>query len=157
MGGRSSRNKGKRGEYLVRDHLRTVGFIADRVPSSGAAQGFKGDVKSKYSGVDYLFEVKSRQNSFGSIYDLFNSFKGPILNLVYNDTYITISKDPLHVISLGIQAPLASTAEYKATPRTLARLFNLSKLLGTADILAIKDNNKPLLYIRYVRTYGPNN
>jgi hypothetical protein len=46
---------------VLRDALRRFGFTADRVPSSGAAQGFKGDIRFSKDGVTYLAELKARK------------------------------------------------------------------------------------------------
>lgn len=62
--GKFSRDKGNRGEYLVRDKLREAGFCVDRIPASGAAQGFKGDLRIKYDNQEILVEVKTRKKDF---------------------------------------------------------------------------------------------
>src|SRR5690606_39891500 len=56
---------------LVRDHLRKHGWEAHRVPSSGAAQGFKGDVHATKEDRKLVFEVKSRKCQFAKVYELY--------------------------------------------------------------------------------------
>ena len=63
--GKFSRDKGMRQEYLLRDYLRKLGWTADRVPSSGAAEGFKGDIKAEKNGRTVLFELKARAPGVG--------------------------------------------------------------------------------------------
>ena len=61
------RKKGKRVEYLIRDKFREHGFDCERVPVSGAARGFKGDLNVE----GYRVEVKARK----SMKNLYNWFK----------------------------------------------------------------------------------
>lgn len=80
--GRASRQKGMRGEYVLRDHLRSLGKDAVRVPLSGASEGFKGDVVIQSTGE--TFEMKSRKCSFGTIYSAYFMMKGPKDKLAFN-------------------------------------------------------------------------
>lgn len=156
MGGRMSRNKGKRAEYLLRDHLRALGFQSDRVPLSGASQGFKGDVRFSKDGKTYVAEIKSRASSFKKIYDLYfehlATAKDDLLSFYGSGEQPCISvSTSLHaalegatVYAVSIGHPLY--AKYK---RTFSKIINLSKLLQGADILVIKDDRMPLLFLRY--------
>ena len=68
MSGRMSRNKGKRGERLVRDKLIEYGIPAERikiVPLSGMCEGFKGDLLID----DHRCEVKWRADGFRRLYN----------------------------------------------------------------------------------------
>lgn len=61
--GASQRRKGKRGELEVVRWLRDLGVEARRVPLSGAAPGYPGDVVAKVPGVGRLIlQVKRRRS-----------------------------------------------------------------------------------------------
>lgn len=153
MNGRSSRNKGKRGEYEVRDHLRGYGLQAHRVPSSGAAQGFKGDVVAKdKNNKEYVFEVKLRKEGFKTVYTLYESKKDDngIFSVWYNNTGITIANNAIKALDNSFYKDLSSDIK----TQTLNKIYNLQKFLKGAHVLVIKDNNKPLLFIRFEMPIG---
>ena len=59
-----SRAKGARGEYLVRDMLRTAtGYQFERVPNSGALEYLKGDLYVPNEKNLYCIEVKNYEDS----------------------------------------------------------------------------------------------
>ena len=59
-----SRAKGARGEYLVRDMLRThTGLKFERVPASGALEYLKGDLYVPHAKNKYCIEVKNYKES----------------------------------------------------------------------------------------------
>ena len=59
-----SRAKGARGEYLVRDMLRTHTKLSfERVPASGALEYLKGDIYVPHAKNKYCIEVKNYQDS----------------------------------------------------------------------------------------------
>ena len=60
------REKGKRVEYQIRDMLRKFGEC-HRVPCSGRAEGFKGDLRLYISNKEYRVEVKARKQGFKQI------------------------------------------------------------------------------------------
>lgn len=64
-----SKQKGDRDERGLCDAARAVGLEARRVPLSGAAEGFKGDVYiTDARGKRWTAECKCRANSFKQIY-----------------------------------------------------------------------------------------
>jgi len=63
--GKSQRDKGYRGERAVVKFLQAHGISAKRVPLSGAAEGFPGDV---IVADKYTAEVKWRKNGFKELY-----------------------------------------------------------------------------------------
>lgn len=64
MNGRSPRRKGSRLERLVVQRFRAAGLQARRVPLSGSARDFPGDVQVQLPGLgDILIEVKARKTS----------------------------------------------------------------------------------------------
>lgn len=145
--GKASRDKGKRGEYAVRDALRAAGFQAERVPLSGAfakyeigeGKNYAGDVRATRDGREWLFEVKVRKNSFKSIYDLgFGDFH-------VADRVVSIWGLPNQVMFFENR----ETKPFPGTSITVRRLFGFRSLLKGADVLVIKDDRKPLLWIRY--------
>lgn len=66
-GGRSSRTKGVGGERELVTTLRAHGLEARRVPLSGAAEGFKGDVQVRAFNRDLTGEVKRRRAGFRTL------------------------------------------------------------------------------------------
>lgn len=65
MSGRRSRNKGARREREFVELHRVLGVEANRVPLSGAAEGFKGDIHLTLRGRALQAEVKARANGSG--------------------------------------------------------------------------------------------
>lgn len=160
--GKFSRDKGKRGEYALRDSLRREGWKADRVPSSGAAQGFKGDVKAehaKHGGK--LFELKCRKGTFKKIYELYFAHLAQAgddllavalpANEDQKSACLNLSTSLEAVLGGADHHPLAHYhPQYKAFPKTFRKLANLRKLLGEADILVLRDDRQPFLYLRFI-------
>ncbi len=158
MGLRAKR-KGTSQEYVLRDHLRLLGWTADRVPCSGAAQGYKGDVRGVTpQGRVVMFEMKSRKDTFKTIYALYDEH----VKLAQDDLLaIAIpGADTLCVnVSSSLDAVLGGAdfhtivtkhplyAKYK---RTFRKIENLEKLLGECEVLVIKDDRKPLLFLRWL-------
>jgi hypothetical protein len=146
MMGRSQRQKGARGEYLVRDLLRAHGFTAHRVPASGAAQGFKGDVEASHP--DHgtsKFEVKLRGDNFKTVYLLYDNNKtSETLRVNIKGVMVTITRDPLKLFETE-----RHFKEIYLLPRAENKIINLRKLLKDCDYLAVKDNNKPVLFLSF--------
>ncbi len=156
MSGRASRLKGVRGEYLLRDYLRSLGYSSDRVPLSGAAQGaaYKGDVVASKDGKSIVFEMKFRKDEYKSIYAVLDGF-------TYKDAVALNYQDACFVFGYSLPTVLGANYYYNVTPlepkgkvqkkdfRALRKLLGLKKLLGTADILVLKINNKPLMFVKY--------
>ena len=69
MAGKKHREKGNRFERSVVDALNAFGLEAKRVPLSGAAAGFKGDVHYKERGIPRVMECKVRKNAWKDLYD----------------------------------------------------------------------------------------
>ena len=65
MSGKPSRNKGARVEREFVVKLRASGINAKRVPLSGAAEGFKGDIIIETPCAQYRVEVKARKDGAG--------------------------------------------------------------------------------------------
>lgn len=138
-----------RGEYAVRDILRKEGWECDRVPSSGAAEGFPGDLRATKGPETLLVEVKSRAESFKSTYDLFYKYQvDGVTCLSCGDP----TSPALVRISLTASGALASAGYFTFIPanRSVRKLLNLQKLLKECGLLAVRDNNRPFLFIRYL-------
>lgn len=150
MGGRASRSKGKRGEYGLRDYLRAKGFESHRVPSSGASQGFKGDVTAVKEGQTLLFEMKCRAAAFGAIYALWEHAKMARVGIHYADTGldVIVSDDVLQVLDSNL--PFINSdgflPEYR---RGLKKILTIRQFVKGCDVLCVKDDRLPLLFIRY--------
>jgi hypothetical protein len=148
MTGAGRRKKGQRAEYLVRDDLREKGYKADRVPLSGASEGFKGDVIASKDGDKFVFEVKSRKNEFKSIFEFFFSRKDKD-----TDTYRFYVGDNLMVaMSRNFEAIKKNYSEvFKPEPETKVtrKILRIKSWLQGADFLVIKNNGSSLLYLKY--------
>lgn len=143
MGGKASRDKGGRSERLLRDQLRILGYEANRVPLSGAAQGFKGDVVATGFGKQIIFEVKSRKCSFTSLYELLGSNQSVGVQLLTGECACigyrleNVLRGEVHYTPLGL-------------PRTRKKIATMKQLLGIAQILAVKDDHKSFIFIRFI-------
>lgn len=156
MGGRASRQKGKRGERLVRDYFRGLGYNAKRVVGSGAHESIdarlRGDVQIEVNGELLSAEVKVRQNEFKSIYALYETLGSRPRLFSYNRLSACVS----HSFSdLGYTSPLTAEAivcdaSANVDLKAVKKLFGLSKFVKTCDFLVIKIDRKPLLFIRYL-------
>lgn len=146
--GKFSRDKGKRNEYLVRDALRAEGYTdAARVPSSGAAEGFKGDIEFTYNGKKLKVEVKSRANEFKALYEAYNRYA--------IDGVLPIAATPLFVVANTATRALEQFSFWAPEPdnKTLAKGVRKAvaayKYLQTCNILVLKDDRKQPLYLVY--------
>ena len=79
MSGRFSRSKGLRGERTVVHTLMECGVTANRVPLSGAAKDYPGDVETFLFGDDRVLEVKTRAKGFDRIYGWLGSNDGLVI------------------------------------------------------------------------------
>ena len=153
--GKSQRDKGMRNEYLLRDQLRRFGYTADRVPASGASQGFKGDVRFTKGDQSFLAEAKARKCSYTSLYALFAAHfahsKDDTLKLVTDDgQLINLSSSPIGALEPGgVYEYAYNLPWYAFHKKAVRRLGTLKKLAKDCDMLAIKDDNRPFLYLRF--------
>lgn len=142
MGGRMSRNKGLRVEREVKEILRTIGFKdAVRVPLSGASEGFKGDVvyTDTYLNKQKTVEVKARKHGFKTIY---KKYVNKIVH--HKDLGSFAIYDPLYFSGNAYMLVEETLSESQADYRMFMNLF---KLKGSADFLAIKQDNHPVLFV----------
>lgn len=155
MGGRASRQKGIRNEYVLRDYLRNLGYEAVRVPLSGASEGFKGDVIARKDGIEYTFEMKARRDAFKRIYHVYSQMllqDASVVRFTIDQTSIAMGTSFEEVKKPNGTFPkliFAWESILKQNTRTFSKIFNLRKLLGESEYLVIRDNNRPMLFLRY--------
>lgn len=153
MSGRYSRNKGRRNEYLLRDYFRSLGYLSERIPLSGASRGFKSDVLLTYEGCDLRAELKVRQNEFKSVYAYYDGANSSTVICTNNDNSCYISKS---FPSLGFFGGSVSEGNLvEPENRTKKKIFNLEKLLydkqgnKVSDFLVIKIDYREFLFLRF--------
>lgn len=150
--GRYQRIKGKRNEYALVNELRRLGWVSNRVPLSGAAPGFKGDVVAAKDGFNFTFEVKSRKDEYKKIYELFrqHSEEGE-LRLHDNKTgrSLIVTKEFKHAdpVNKAYNTEDFFASGYRPTVR---KLFSIHKLKGECDFLVIKNDRENFLFLRYI-------
>lgn len=147
--GLRSRRKGSRGEYLIRDALRLAGYECDRVPASGAAQGFKGDLRVRRDGKECTVEVKLRSSGFNRLYKrILPADLGPyIMGVEFG--LVRISFNPLDIIFPSSLLTCHSLGA-EAGPGPWTKFFTrLRTLMGPCAVLAIKDDRRPPVYISF--------
>lgn len=155
--GKSQKTKGRAQEYVLRDYLRQQGWEADRVVCSGAIKGLPGDVKATKAGKTLLFEMKSRKASFTKIYELYDKH---IRSQGDDVMALALPGEPLLCCRLsssldgvlgGVEYHTIVTEHplYKDYKRTFSKIANLQKLVKGSDVLAIKDDRRPLVFLRF--------
>jgi hypothetical protein len=155
MGGNYSRGKGRRHEYMVRDELRKAGFEADRVPLSGASQGYKGDIRAKRDGQEYIFEAKCRAKGFEAVYRLFALHnQDGVVRVALGEDQVE-GRQTLLVMARSADLAIQGSGHYKKAAeipldqRLEKRLLGFQKWLQGAHILVIRGDRMHNLYLRY--------
>ena len=150
-----SRRRGRAGEYRLRDHFRSLGYQADRVPMSGAAQGFKGDVRFKIPGREgeLTAELKNWGGTFQKIYDLYfeniRVNKSDLMSFSVDGLCIDMSTSIDSLFDTeSVYPPATSVNLFDKYSRTFARFKTLNAMRGGADVFVIKDNHLPFIFIR---------
>jgi len=152
----ANRLKGTRQEYRLRNHFREEGYISHRVPSSGSAHGFPGDVSFKdENDVLRLAELKSRKDHFNVVYDWFHSFvdDGTLLEHMLDTVRIE------YAFEFGGKVVVARTAkvlfEGAATvlanekPHMTRKFLALEPWAEKVHVLVLHKNREPFLFLRY--------
>lgn len=140
MSGLKSIRKGKKVEYEVRDMIRAAGYTADRVPASGASQGFKGDLHIKLpNGKIIMVEVKARKAGFKRLYEALKYLGFATLQI--GD--VIVSTSPTGVLKRSV-IPLPHFLRYDSI------MPNLKRLKGPSAILVVKQDRHPPLYLRWL-------
>lgn len=153
----SQRAKGKKGEYDVRNYFRENGFVSHRVPSSGSAHGFPGDVLVKHpNGTNFLVEVKIRKDEFKSIYKLIENDHTEVIRHVYNGKQVTVAKDFFSLFSQEHKGRAEHTdsslndPEDKEFRKVIKKLDKMHEWVKGSDYLVVRMDRKPFLFIRYM-------
>lgn len=139
--GKSSRDKGNRAERDLVKFLKEKGWEALRVPLSGAAAGFKGDLHVVTpNGVRLVLELKARRDEYNQIYAVIGD---------YAAFYETAEQCVM--ASLNVNDVLSGERSYNQTALTPThrKLLRMRDLLQGADILVLKGDRKPFMFVRY--------
>jgi Holliday junction resolvase len=151
--GKFSRMKGRRNEQQLVLYLARHGYQAERILRQYQAAG-QPDVKALKAGVTTTFEMKARKDSFKTIYALYNSEKddkGVVAFVTHSGGKPVAMSTDLEVL-LGSDKTFRNLVLFPPPPRMLKvynRILKLDELRQTADYLCIKDNGKPMLFLRY--------
>jgi len=157
--GKFSRSKGCREERHLAHYLRTLGYDSSRVPLSGAMEGYKFDVTAAKGDTRFQFELKTSANKFRMVYDLFDKHcnTDKIMLFHLEGVIVMISPDfeqMLKSLSGVLFQTVDTTNLTKAELRSYRAITSMRKHLvkptgEKADFLVIKNNHKPLLFLRY--------
>lgn len=93
MPGKHSRNKGARFEREIVNTLKERGYLAERIPLSGAMGSFKGDVQVKIGNRTLKFECKSLANGFKFLYSKLGDNDALILRADRQEALIVLKFD----------------------------------------------------------------
>lgn len=153
--GKASRDKGARVERLLRDELTRHGWDgATRVPLSGAMKTrieYQSDVTARPPGYgsEVTFECKARAKGFEAIYGL-ASLGGKLCFSVGSGDLCVLTLDP----NLAIESasfPDITTFD-PATQKVMRSIVKkCHDWIGTAMILALKQDRNPFIYVRFRR------
>ena len=86
VSGAGARRKGSAFEREIRQQIRAIGIECKRVPLSGAAQGFKGDLQL----AGMTAECKRRKRSYSSLYQALEQGGGSDLLFVRDDQPVPV-------------------------------------------------------------------
>lgn len=154
MGGRMSRNKGARVERALRDELTRHGWEgATRVPLSGAMKTrieYQSDVTARPPGYgsEVTFECKARATGFDTIYALLPPGVDKLCFAVGKGDLCVLTMNPNHAIDSASFPDITTyaPAQQKAMRQVVKKCHDW---IGTAMILALKQDRHPFLYCRY--------
>jgi Holliday junction resolvase len=105
MSGRAPRQKGDRTERAVVQALRSAGIPAKRVPLSGSANGYPGDIQALLGGREMTLEVKSRKD-YKTLYDWLEDRDGLVLKADRKEALIVMRLDDLlDIMGLNNKSP----------------------------------------------------
>lgn len=159
MSGLKSKRKGYAAERGLVKELIAKGYVARRQPCSGSIRGFEGDVVVEVPGRPkaVIIEVKCRRDEFKRIYAMVegpvDQCGGVIFN--YEGIGILVTKEfsKCGFTATEFVPPVANPVSKEAIA-SLKKLHSLQKHLKSnnvmSDLLVIKIDYKPYLYIRYL-------
>jgi hypothetical protein len=148
--GKFSRSKGMRSEYIVRNHLRTLGYTAERVPLSGASAAMKGDVIAYKNNSPVFFEVKCREDAFVSVFRLYRRMADKYdktLRFMLNGVLVWMSTEftEKNVEGVFLKDLFLDPKDLK----TAKSILRMREWLKGADYLVIRMDRSPLLFLRF--------
>lgn len=149
-----SRDKGARVERALRDELTRHGWEgATRVPLSGAMKTrveYQSDVTARPPGFgsEVTFECKARAKGFESIYALLPIGTTKVCFSVNEGDLCIVTFDPdLAIESATFPDITTFPPEQQKVMRSIVK--KCRDWIGTAMILALKQDRHPFCYIRY--------
>lgn len=152
--GKFSRMKGRREEQQLVLHLAKLDYKAERILRQYQAAG-QPDVKATKGDKTITLENKSRHSSFKSIYTVYyddRDLEGLLcFVLCSSGVAVAMSTDFEKVIKCEGQV-FRNLTTFPPNPKYLKvyqRLVGLKQVKQDADVLVLKDNGKPRLFIRY--------
>lgn len=153
--GKMSRDKGARSERQLRDELIRYGWQeVARVPLSGAVKSkaeYQDDVVGTApDGKLYRFENKARATGFDSIYAVLPREDSHQAVFLETGEMLTIALTPNAAISNVHYLTVSEFDEkHQRVFRSVAK--KCRDWIGNADILSLKQDRKPFIYVRYRR------
>ncbi len=146
--GKMQRDKGNRIEREIVNILKKNNINAKRVPLSGSANGFKGDIVIESKNKTFRCEVKARKDGFKLIYKNLPKIETGSLKLITEKNRLAVLKiDEFVKILKGNKLN-------KYTSNTLHRkLKQIDQWIADNDILFIKANRKPILALVRLSDY----
>ena len=154
--GKMSRDKGARVERALRDELRRHGWSdVTRVPLSGAVKtrdAYQNDVVGVPPGLgqEISCEGKARAEGFEAIYGLVPVGAAKLCFSVGSGDLCVLTLDP-NIALESASFPDVTTFD-PATQKVMRSIVKkCHDWIGTAQILALKQDRAPFLYIRFRR------
>lgn len=153
--GKASRDKGARSERALRDELIRQGWVdVRRVPLSGAVKtslAYQDDVVGTApNGKEYRFENKARATGFDSYYEILLRPESVQAVFLESGECLTLSLDPNLVIADANHLSVSEfDPSYQKAFRSIAK--KCRDWIGNAEILSLKQDRKPFLYVRFRR------
>lgn len=158
MSGAHSRNKGARSERQLRDELIRHGWQdVRRVPLSGAVKtslAYQDDVVGTApNGAEVRFENKARATGFEAIYGLLPPSIDVLAFGVYCGPLAIISLNPNLILDHARDQGVPEITTFDAKTQKVMRsvLKKCADWIGNAQVLSLKQDRHPFLYVRYFR------
>lgn len=153
MGGRFSRRKGATNERALVIHLANKHYQAERILRQYQVAG-QPDVRAVKDGKEYTFEMKARRCSFKRIYDLYYRERDGenILAFVQSSSGIPVAVSTDFQSLLEVNRSFRNLTLFPPDKKLLKvfdRIVKFNAWRQTADFLVIRDNGKPMLFLRY--------
>lgn len=133
------RRKGSHNERLVVKHLQNKGYKAIRIPLSGATLYAKGDVEVEFNNKTLVLEVKVRAQGFTKLYK----------KLLKEGRVWEKNKKHTLYASFEFEDAAFGQLRYLGVPESLGlNIRGYEKLKGPSDLLVVKADYRPFIFIR---------